>query len=429
MLPLVLIPAFLRRNACMADMGRVAHRRSSPKSPPSGGKHLHVSLDEAPLARTSKGGCAVCNVEIWSDQERVRQEDGRYIHLACHDASNLLLSPGRQAPKNKQTSPPMNNTTPPKNTPLHNAPPIPPRTPPDAALPLKAPPPLLPVRSPPKHVGPGAEPELGLCIICGLTVAASQPHKRAKNGTHMHLACLDDDSPSAGTATVMAAEASEESWGAAHGALPPFKPSAPSTMAGLLARSASAAPAPGINGALPIYVEQDLEEECSLLGDDKNSPTSASTSFGPASPSHQAAAAVSAVASAAAAATAAAAGGAVLVGGGDAFVLSGATIVPHANAARMSYGGIQNPMALTFVPGASNYGLSDQAKEMTLSNEVLAGGGEDATKAATSGAGGTGDSPETVEATKSTYSSGVTKTSSSASSSGPTASRVREEAL
>jgi hypothetical protein len=235
----------------------------------------------------------------------------------------------------------------------------------------------------------------------------------------MHLACLDDDSPSAGKATVMATEASSN-WGGS-GVLPPFKAAPPSTLEGILKAPAPPLPAAGGTSAsgLPVFYEQP-EGVPSLLGDTKKTAPEAEES------------ARAAKAMSGSAATA------VLIGGehslGSPPLPAGAASMPVPGPGR-GYGGMQNPMAIDFVGGGNADELAQKVKEMSVS-----GGGEDpageenATMLATDGQSKTTMSSSVASSELPATASSATSAAAgdsveSAASKSAGASRIREEAL
>jgi len=233
----------------------------------------------------------------------------------------------------------------------------------------------------------------------------------------MHLACLDDDSPSAGKATVMATEASTH-WGGSS-ALPPFKAAPPSTLEGLL--KAPGPPLPAAGGAsaagLPVFYEQP-EGVPSLLGETKKVASGAEES------------ARAAKAMSGSAATA------VLIGGehslGSPPLPAGAASMPMPG---RGYGGMQNPMAIDFVGGGKADELAHKVKEMSVSGVVDdAADEENATMMATEGQNKTTRSSSVASAELPATASSATSAAAgdsveSAASKTAASSRVREEAL
>lgn len=233
----------------------------------------------------------------------------------------------------------------------------------------------------------------------------------------MHLACLDDDSPSAGKATVMATEASTH-WGGSS-ALPPFKAAPPSTLEGLL--KAPGPPLPAAGGAsaagLPVFYEQP-EGVPSLLGETKKVASGAEES------------ARAAKAMSGSAATA------VLIGGehflGSPPLPAGAASMPMPG---RGYGGMQNPMAIDFVGGGKADELAHKVKEMSVSGVVDdAADEENATMMATEGQSKTTRSSSVASAELPATASSATSAAAgdsveSAASKTAASSRVREEAL
>lgn len=253
----------------------------------------------------------------------------------------------------------------------------------------------------------------------------------------MHLSCLDDDSPSAGKATVMATEASTN-WGGL-GVLPPIKVGPGLTLESLLGgpippSAAGSAPSAG----LPVFYEQP-EDVPSLLGDGK-----AAAGFGSGS---LAAEETRRDMAARALSGSAASGTATLIGGEHSL---GCSTLPAASVSfpmpgrGVQYGGIQNPMAIDFVGGGKSHedDLVKGTRELSVSQEeeeeekkkveeegatMLAT--EGASKTTTGPLSGSASTTELSTTASSAASAAVSESVESAASKISTASRLREEAL